>query len=83
MPTVRPKIANIYVAMKRAGYIDAGEYHKPTWQLHVYYETGRHCSCLVNCGGDAKPTGKDLEDACKSLRLRLTFDEVMEIPLKE
>ena len=50
----------ISVYMKRAGYIDAGEWRPPTWEANYFDKYQRVLP--IKCKGD-KPIGQELLDA--------------------
>lgn len=52
----------LYVQMVKVGYIDAGEWHKPRWELR--YGKGRYLP--LKCSGPDKPLGQDVIDAIRT-----------------
>jgi len=60
--------------------LDAGKYVKPRWALK-FWKDGIFRSIPVHCGGDKRPLGKDLENACEGLGL--TNDQIYNIPVVE
>lgn len=73
-------LSGFRVEMTRCGYIDGGEWHKPKWVLRYWNGDSPRCR-PINCGGDNKPLGADLEEACDGLGL--TIDQIYSIPVLE
>lgn len=74
------ELSGFRVEMQRAGHLDGGIYHKPKWVLRYWAGDSPRCR-PINCGGDRKPLGKDLEDTCKGLGL--TTEQIYSIPVHD
>ena len=58
------KLTSIRIEQTRAGYIDAGEWHKPRYA--VFFTRGQtQCKVPIVNNGEVRPLGQDLLNAMK------------------
>jgi hypothetical protein len=79
------KLTDVRIELKRAGYIDAGEWHKPVYAVR-FYRGNQACSVPISkhSGNGNRPIGQDLLDAMESYiqRGQITASELLSAPVR-
>ena len=71
-------MTGLRVVQENRGRQDGGVWHRPQWSL-TFFRGETPCRRPVKCGGENRPLGGDLENACKGLGL--SVDEIYAIPV--
>lgn len=79
------KLTGLRIELKRAGYLDAGTWHKPRYVVRFHRGDTPCCVPITTHRGERRPIGQDVIDAMRPYidRGQVSEDELLAAPVRD